>query len=495
MANSTKSSMTPIKSCFHLFIFILLVLTQETYGQYLYTDSIQLTNAIHKLIKKYKTPDCAILVTRNDSITFQFDNNVVNHNKNYYIGSCSKSFTALALLQLVDAGKVALDTPIIKYLPWFRLKDSNQSKKISVRHLLNQTGGFKTEDGFYDFEPSDQSLNERKLATWLQHRELKWAPGTAFNYCNLNYILAGIIISSITHDTYSSFLKKNIFSKIGMTRTYASSQESKSADLVPGYQNIFNLFTYRKRIVYSDLKVPEGYISSNTSDLALYLQCVQDSCKTHNGDRLLSSNSYRLLTTPLKDGYAMGWMGNHIKYIEPFDRKYKLSFIYHTGAVENYNAVLALYPDHKTNIIVLSNINSLEFSLEALKTTLVAMNNDSYVPGSSNEYLLRNIFIIVFIMLTASLLYNIHRWKKYHFKIGVTSQSSALIHLFTGLLLSIAALFIIPQMNNISLNKMADYFPDFAYGSIVLSCIGIINSLIRYQVFYAKKNISQFQRS
>ena len=488
MANSTKSSMTLIKRCSHLFIFLLFVLSQETYGQYLYPDSIQLTNAIHKLIQKYKTPDCAILVTRNDSITFQFDNNLGNHNKNYYIGSCSKSFTALALLQLVDAGKVALDTPIIKYLPWFRLKDSNQSKKISVRHLLNQTSGFKTADGFFDFEASDQSLNEKKLATWLQHRELKWAPGTAFNYCNLNYILAGLIISSITHETYSSFLKKNIFSKIGMTRTYASSQESKSGDLVPGYQNIFNLFTYRKRLVYSDLKVPEGYINSNTSDLALYLQCVQDSCKTHNGDRLLSANSYRLLITPLKDGYAMGWMGNHIKYIEAFDRKYRLSFIYHTGAVENYNAVLAIYPDQKTNIIVLSNISSLEFSLEALKTTLVAMNNDSYVPGNLTEYLLRNIFIIVFIMLTAGLLYNIHRWKKYHFKIGVTSQSSALIRLFTGLLLSIAPLFIIPKINNISLNKMADYFPDFAYGLIVLSCIGIINSLIRYQVAYAKKH-------
>ncbi len=257
---------------------------------------------------------------------------------------------------------------------------------------------------------------------------------------------------------------------------------------MPGYQNIFNLFTYPKRIVYSDLKVPEGYINSNTNDLALYLQCVQDSCKTHKGDRLLSANTYRLLTTPLNDGYAMGWMGNHIKYIEAFDRKYKLSFIYHTGAVENYNAVLAIYPDQKTNVIVLSNISSLEFSLEAMKTILVAMNNDSYAPGSSTEYLLRNIFIIVFIMLTAGLLYDISRWKKYHFKIGVTSQSGAIIRLFTGLFLSIAPLFIIPQMNNISLNKMADYFPDFAYGLIVLSCIGIINSLIRYQVSYAKKH-------
>ena len=480
--------MTLIKRRFHLFIFLLFVLTQKTYGQYLYPDSIQLTNAIHKLIKKYKTPDCAILVTRNDSVTFQFDNNPGNHNKNYYIGSCSKSFTALALLQLVDAGKVSLDTPITNYLPWFRLKDSNQSKKISVRHLLNQTSGFKTADGFIDFETSDQTLYERKLATWLQHRELKSAPGTAFNYCNLNYALAGLIISSITHETYPSFLKKNIFSKIGMTRTYASLQESKSIDLVPGYQNILNLFTYPKRLVYSDFKVPEGYINSNTSDLALYLQCVQDSCKTHNGDRLLSANSYRLLITPLKDGYAMGWMGNHIKYIEAFGRKYKLPFIYHTGAFENYNAVLAIYPDQKTNIIVLSNINSLEFSLEALKTTLVAMNNDSYIPGSSTEYLSRNILIIVFIMLTSGLLYNIRRWKKYHFKIGVTSQSSALIRLFTGLLLSIAPLFIIPQVNNISLNNLADYFPDFAYGLIVLSCIGIINSLIRNQVSYAKKH-------
>ena len=487
MANSSKSVLLLSKRNFYLFIFLLSLQSSNTYGQYSYPDTVQLVNAIHKLIKKYKTPDCAILVTQNDSVTFQFDNNPENHNKNYYIGSCSKSFTALALLQLVDAGKVVLDTPIIHYLPWFKLKDSNQSRKISVRHLLNQTSGFKTADGFFDFDPSDQSLKVGKLADWLQHIELQWAPGTAFNYCNLNYTLAGLIISSVSREPYSFYVKKNIFSKIGMTRTYASSQESETGELVPGYQNIFNLYIYPKKIVYSDLKVAEGYINSNTKDLALYLKFLQDSGKTHNGDRLLSANSYRLLITPLTDGYAMGWMGNHIKYIEEFDKKYRYSFVYHTGAVESYNAVLALYPDQKTNIIVLSNISSMEFSLEALKTILVAVNNGSYVSGNLTEYPLRNILIVVFVMLTAGLLYNIHRWKKFHFQIGVAYGSPALIRLFAGLLLSIAPLFVIPQMNNISLGKMADYFPDFAYGLIVLSCMGIINSIIRYQVAFAKK--------
>ena len=202
-----------------------------------------------------------------------------------------------------------LDMPIIGYLPWFKLKDSNQSSKISVRHLLNEPVVSKPLTDF-DFELSDQSLKVGKLANWLQHIELQWAPGTAFNYCNLNYTLAGLIISSVSRETYSSYVKKNIFSQIGMTRTYASSQESESGDLVPGYQNLFNLYIYPKKIVYSDLKVAEGYINSNTGDLSLYLKFLQDSCKTHNGDRLLSANSYRLLITPLTDGYAMGWMGN-----------------------------------------------------------------------------------------------------------------------------------------------------------------------------------------
>jgi CubicO group peptidase (beta-lactamase class C family) len=77
----------------------------------------------------------------------------------FYIGSVTKSFTALAVMQLVEAGKVDLDAPVQTYLPWFELADKEASAKITVRNLLNQVSGFSTKDG-NRFLPSQQGLEE-----------------------------------------------------------------------------------------------------------------------------------------------------------------------------------------------------------------------------------------------------------------------------------------------------------------------------------------------
>ncbi len=491
MINSTKCFTVLRRSSIHLFVLFLLTFAPRLYGQFMPLDSIRLINAIDKLFKQYKTPDCAVLVTRNNSIIFQFDRNLENHGKNYIIGSCSKSFTALALLQLVDAGKVALDTPVKKYLPWFLLKDSVQSRKITVRHLLNQTSGFKYSDGyaFVDFSKTDKIVFENKMAIWLKDIELKWAPGKAFNYSNLNSALAGLIISNVSGDSYASYLKKNVLSKIGMTNTVVRIDESRPDAIVPGYQNIFNLFTYRKYVDYSDFIVPEGYISSNTADLSKYLQCMQNMCRTRSGEALLTSDSYKQLTTPLQDGYAMGWMGSDISFIKTFAQKYGLSFLYHTGVIENYNAVLALDTVKKINIIVLSNTCSMESNLEVLKIILAAVNNFPYASGSSKEYFVRIALLILFILLTGGLLYNAYVWKKFRFKMGVTLNPKALIRLFTGIVFSVAPLIIVPQINNISLRDLTDFFPDLGYGLVAIATLGLLSSLIRYLATNAKHSV------
>src|SRR6266516_4779552 len=73
----------------------------------------------------------------------------------FIIGSTTKSFTALAVMQLVEAGKLELDAPIQRYLPWFRVADPDASARITVRHLLNQTSGISTADGNADFTRDD----------------------------------------------------------------------------------------------------------------------------------------------------------------------------------------------------------------------------------------------------------------------------------------------------------------------------------------------------
>jgi len=101
----------------------------------------------------------------------------------FYIGSVTKSFTALAVMQLVEAGKIDLDAPVQTYLPWFELADKAASAKITVRHLLNQTTGISTIDG-NRFWNSQLGLEE--TVRGLKTIQLTQPVGTTFQYSNTN---------------------------------------------------------------------------------------------------------------------------------------------------------------------------------------------------------------------------------------------------------------------------------------------------------------------
>lgn len=188
----------------------------------------------------------------------------------------------------------------------------------------------------------------------------------------------------------------------------------------------------------------------------------------------------------------MGWMGNKIALNNAFNRQYEIPFIYHTGVNKNYNAVLAIYPDKNISIIGLSNINSMEFTKEALNIILSNIIKKPYKPGTSVEIFERTTLLIVLILLTARLFYNLYRWKKYGFRIGLTKKSFAVTRLLAGLMLSLIPLFI-PAMNNISLSVLPSWIPDFGYGLIIGSGLGLFSSIIRFEGTYAKKYYKAMQ--
>src|SRR6266516_2736780 len=105
----------------------------------------------------------------------------------FILASVSKSFTALAIMQLVEAGKVKLDAPVQRYLPWFRVADPVASARITIRHLLNHTSGLPTTPGgefVTSADTSDRALEQRVRA--LSSAELTAPVGTIWQYCNAN---------------------------------------------------------------------------------------------------------------------------------------------------------------------------------------------------------------------------------------------------------------------------------------------------------------------
>ena len=127
----------------------------------------------------------------------------------FFIGSLTKSITALAVMQLVEAGKIELDAPVQRYLPWFRVSDHQASARMTVRHLLNQTSGLSAMAGSIILSDLDDSpgANERQVRA-LSRLKLSNPVGLKCEYSNLNYNILGLIVEAASGESYADYIQK-----------------------------------------------------------------------------------------------------------------------------------------------------------------------------------------------------------------------------------------------------------------------------------------------
>lgn len=130
-------------------------------------------------------------------------NRAVDRNTRFNIGSVSKMFAAVAILLLVDDGKVELDAPVLRYIPEFTMVDARY-RDITVRMLLNHSSGLPGSTFFFEFEP-DASMHVLLLET-LKHSALKHDPGAMSMYCNDGFTLAEIVVERFAGRKYMAFL-------------------------------------------------------------------------------------------------------------------------------------------------------------------------------------------------------------------------------------------------------------------------------------------------
>jgi CubicO group peptidase (beta-lactamase class C family) len=154
----------------------------------------------------------------------------------FYIGSTTKSFTALAVMQLVEAGKIDLDAPVQTYLPWFELADKDASAKITVRNLLNQTSGISPQDGDR-FWTSQEQLEEHVRG--LNGIQLTQPVGTIYQYSNLNYSIAGLVVEQVSGQSYADYVTQYIFEPLDMHHSYTSRAPALADGLASGHHYMF----------------------------------------------------------------------------------------------------------------------------------------------------------------------------------------------------------------------------------------------------------------
>lgn len=255
----------------------------------------------------------------------------------FVVGSLSKSFTAVAVMQLVEQGAVDLDAPASRYAPGYDVPD-----EVTVRSLLNQTSGF----GAYDSlaEAADGELGETF---------------GAFSYANANYDLLGRVVEGASGEDYARYLDEHVLEPLGMASTTADPARAEALGMVPGHRDWFGLPVadgFRHAQGDGAWGGPaSGYVASSVRDMASYLRMHLNGGMGGDGARVLSADSVRRMfldRVPDPEGdtyYGMGWTS-----FSWDDGELVLS---HDGQVENYTASMCLLPERGIGIVALSDAN------------------------------------------------------------------------------------------------------------------------------------------
>jgi CubicO group peptidase (beta-lactamase class C family) len=260
-----------------------------------------------------------------------------------YLGSVTKSFTALAVMQLVERGKLELDAPVQRYLPWFKVADPAASAQITVRHLLNHTSGLSAagDPNASDYPPT---LTDQVKA--MQNARLTAPVGAQFQYYNQNYRVLGLLIEQVSGQSYGDYMRANILGPLEMNSTVA--QPADAPNLAQGHGQAFG-FPLPRAQAFCPAALPSGYLISNAEDMAHYMLALLDDARYQDRQLVKPETLAQIFTLPsgIKSEYGMGWLIAQ-------DRMFG-TFYYHSGALENFHAEVLLLPAQRIGMAVLAN--------------------------------------------------------------------------------------------------------------------------------------------
>jgi len=257
----------------------------------------------------------------------------------FRLGSLTKQFTSASILLLEERGKLKIEDHIKQYVP-----DAPAAwDAITIYNLLTHTSGLPNYTALPDFVTTmGTKVTPQQIVAKFRDRPLDFEPGTKMLYSNSGYIVLGLIIETVSGESYASFLQKNLFDPIGMKDSgYDSStaiSPRRASGYTPGPDGPLNA-------AFLDMSIPyaAGALYSTTEDLLRWEKALF-------GGKVLKAASLEKMTKPFKNDYALGLS------VRQHDGH---RVVEHNGGINGFNTFLAYYPDSHVTIAVLGNVNGL----------------------------------------------------------------------------------------------------------------------------------------
>lgn len=260
----------------------------------------------------------------------------------FRIGSITKQFTSVAILMLMEQGKLNLQDPITQHIPNYPTHNHN----ITIHHLLTHSSGIANSTTLrpWDAHVRKKDFSPKELIDYFKEEPMKSEPGAYFRYNNFGYYILGHIIELITGQSYQDYIKTEIFKKLGMENSYYASHEDIIKNRATGYTRTRNGFENPEYISFTQLYAA-GALMSTIDDLFTWHNALLS-------NQLISQESLKLAWSNYeanngnKLNYGYGWFINEINGSPTIE---------HAGGVQSFQTNAIYLPEEDVYVAVFSS--------------------------------------------------------------------------------------------------------------------------------------------
>lgn len=325
-------------------LLLLLVTVGELFGQ----SVAERMGTYLQLLTDDERFNGSVLVARGDQVLFSQGYGAaaieygipITPATKFRIGSITKQFTAMAVMQLVEQGEIDLEASIVEYLPDY---PENPGKKVTIHHLLNHSSGIPSYTGMAEIMKHRGSLEEapEDFIKNFWEKELEFEPGSTFKYNNSGYYLLGMIIEQVSKIPYDEYVKKNIFEPLGMKNSGYEHYRDVIPNLAEGYAAVGD-YPEKAGHIVTDIAGAAGALYSTTEDLLIWHRALL-------AKKMISEAGYEKMFTPYLKEYGYGW---------GIEERFGQTVYAHSGGIDGFRSMGILLPEEKLSVIVLANLES-----------------------------------------------------------------------------------------------------------------------------------------
>jgi CubicO group peptidase (beta-lactamase class C family) len=394
----------------------------------------------------------------------------------FLLGSITKSFTAMAVMQLVEAGSVDLDTGIAHYLDVF---SGRPSGAITIRQLLSHTSGYSTRQGndaHTDLTPRDDELSRQveQIAQWTPAHE----PGARWEYSNANYQVLGALIEAVSGQAYGDYIETAILAPIGMDDSFVADGRRHDA-MATGHRPWFGTKRPIENHRTQRVMAPAGGVIASARDVARYVAVMM------NGkDDVISAQGKAAMLRPASAAspfHGLGWFVDTDK-----------GTAFHTGSSPGIETLATMVPAEQKGVVVLVNAGSgVGFGeTTELRNGIAARALGLEYAGEGSRWQQKAVFVALALLPLVFVLSIVWAWRHrdaLRAKSGAFGLFSLWFPLLTTLATAWVLLSLIPRLFGGSMGTLRLFQPDLALTMVATAATGVLWAVFRLGVAYGSR--------